>query len=191
MKRISSASLLALALTCHASTALAQAYGGVAIGNQGKQRWIEPSGTVHKPSERELPVLAYGGYRFDEAWALEGGFGRMTDAEFATSGGRASADSKLAYLAVKRSFAIGERLGWYGLGWYFKGGIARNTLRIDGPEGLHEKNDRTRLMGAVGLDYRITPNAVAVAEVAAYGRVRTPKASIAHNLLQLGLRFEF
>ncbi|GGB88562.1 outer membrane beta-barrel protein [Pseudoduganella buxea] len=191
MKRsISFASLPALALvlgiTCHASAALAQAYGGIAVGNQGKQRWIEPSGAVHKPSERELPVLAYGGYRFDEAWALEGGFGRMTDAEFATSGGRASADSKLAYIAVKRSFAIGERLGWY-----FKGGIANNTLRIDGPAGLHEKNDRTRLMGAVGLDYRITPNVVAVAEVAAYGRVRTPKASIAHNLLQLGLRFDF
>ena len=178
--------LVALVLTLGASSAFAQSYAGISLGKRGNQQWREDSGTVLKPASRDLPVTVYGGYKFTDMLALEAGYARLSDADYATTGGETSARSGALYVAGKASFAINDRLGWY-----LKGGIARNYLVIETPGGREEKDHSFRPMAAAGIEYRFTPQVAAVAEFAAYGKVRTSNATMRHNVVQLGLRFDF
>ena len=179
--------LIVLAAALHVSAAFAQAYGGIAIGSRGTQHWRDPGTGVNlTAAERVWPVIGYAGYRIDENWAVEAGYARLTDSEYATSAGTAFAESNAAYVAARRRWAITDALGWY-----VKAGVAHNTLRIEQPGGGVEKEHKARPMAALGMDYRFTPNVAATAEVVGYGKVKTRNARITHTTLQLGLRFDF
>ena len=178
--------LAALLMTCGSCSAFAQSYAGISLGKRGTQEWREDSGAVLKPDDRALPVTVYGGYRFTDMLALEAGFARLSDADFATSGGETSARSGALYVAGKATFAINDKLAWY-----LKGGVARNFLVLETPGGREEKDHEFRPMGAVGIEYRFTPQVAAVADLASYGKIETPKARMRHNVLQLGVRFDF
>jgi opacity protein-like surface antigen len=179
--------LIVLAATLHVANAFAQAYGGIAIGSRGTQHWRDPATGINlSPAEREWPIAGYAGYRIDDAWAVEAGYARLTDSEYATSAGRAAAESNAAYVAARRRWAITDALGWY-----VKAGVAYNTLRIEPPAGGFEKEHAARPMAALGMDYRFAPNVAATAEVAGYGKVKTRNAQITHTTVQLGLRFDF
>lgn len=178
--------LVALMLALGASSAFAQSYAGMSLGKRGTQHWREDSGTMLKSENRDLPVTVYGGYKFTDMLALEAGFARLSDADYATSGGKTSARSGALYVAGKGTFAINDKLAWY-----LKGGVARNFLVIETPDGREDKDHSFRPMAAVGMEYRFTPHVAAVAEFASYGKVRTSKASMRHNVVQLGVRFDF
>ena len=168
------------------SSAIAQSYAGIALGKRGTQQWREASGTVLAPSDRAVPVTAYGGYRFTDMLALEGGYARLSDADYATAGGTTSARSGALYVAGKATFAINDRLAWY-----LKGGVARNFLVIERPGRPDDKEHNFRPMAAAAIEYRITPRLVAVGELASYGRIETRTARMRHNVVQLGARFDF
>ncbi|GGY94644.1 outer membrane beta-barrel protein [Pseudoduganella plicata] len=179
--------LVILAAALHVSSAFAQAYGGIAIGSRGTQHWRDPAtGLDLSPAEREWPIVGYGGYRIDDRWAVEAGYARLTDSEYATAAGTTFAESSAAYVAARQRWAITDTLGWY-----VKAGVARNTLRIEQPGGSVEKAHKVRPMAALGMDYRFTPNVAATAEVVGYGRVKTRNAQVTHTTVQLGLRFDF
>lgn len=176
---------VALVSVLCASSAIAQTYAGISLGKRGTQQWREPSGTVLEPTDRAVPLTVYGGYKFTDTLALEAGFARLSDADYATAGGETSARSGALYVAGKASFAISDKLAWY-----LKGGVARNFLVIE-HAGRDDKNHNFRPMGAAGIEYRFTPRIAAVAELAAYGKIETPRALMRHNVLQLGARFDF
>jgi OOP family OmpA-OmpF porin len=178
--------LVALLMTLGASSAFAQSYAGIALGKRGTQQWREDSGTVLKPDDRAVPVTVYGGYQFTDMLALEAGFARLSDADYATRGGETSARSGALYVAGKGTFAINDKLAWY-----LKGGVARNFLVLEAPGGREEKDHNFRPMAAAGFAYRITPQVAALAELASYGKIETPKARMRHNVLQVGVRFDF
>jgi len=174
-----------VAMLC-ASSAFAQSYAGISLGKRGTQQWRESSGTVLEPSERAVPVTVYGGWKFTDMLALEAGFARLSDADYATAGGKTSARSGALYVAGKGTFAINDKLAWY-----LKGGVARNFLVLETPGGREEKAHNFRPMAAAGIEYRFTPQVAAVAELASYGKIETPKARMRHNVLQLGVRVDF
>lgn len=188
MKRstLTVAALISIVSALCASTAFAQSYAGISLGKRGTQQWREASGTVLEPTEKAGPVTMYGGWRFTDRWALEAGYARLSDADYATTGGESSARSGAAYLAARATFPINDRFGWY-----LKGGVARNYLEVDMPGGREEKEHNIRAMGSVGIEYRFTPHVIGVAELASYGKVRTSTAYMRHNGLNLGLRFDF
>lgn len=185
MKHPTLAALCALAAALAASSAIAQSYAGIALGKRGTQQWRE-AGTVLEPTDRALPVTVYGGYRFTDMLALEGGYARLSDADYATAGGKTSARSGALYVAGKATFAINDQLAWY-----LKGGVARNYLVIEQPGRPDDKNHNFRPMAAAAIEYRFTPGIAAVAELASYGKIETPKARMRHNVVQVGARFDF
>ncbi|GGX74614.1 outer membrane beta-barrel protein [Massilia dura] len=178
--------LVALVSMLCANSVFAQSYAGISLGKRGTQQWREAAGTVLEPTGRAVPVTVYGGYRFTDMLALEAGFARLSDADYATTGGETSARSGALYLAGKATFAINDKLAWY-----LKGGVARNFLVLETPGDREEKAHNFRPMGTAGIEYRFTPRVAAVAELASYGKIETPKARMRHNVLQLGARFDF
>lgn len=186
MKRSILATLISVTAALAASSAIAQSYAGISLGKRGTQQWREPSGTVLEPADKAAPVTVYGGWRFTDTWALEAGYARLSDADYATTGGTTSARSGALYVAGKATFAINDRLAWY-----LKGGIARNYLVLETPGGHEEKEHNFRPMGTAGIEYRFTPRFAAVAELASYGKIDTPKARMRHNVVQVGARFDF
>jgi OmpA-OmpF porin, OOP family len=186
MKRSTLAALISIVAALTASSAFAQSYAGISLGKRGTQQWREASGTVLEPKDKAVPVTVYGGWRFTDTWALEAGYARLSDADYATTGGDTSARSGALYLAARATFPINDSFGWY-----VKGGIARNYLVLETPGGREEKEHDFRPMGTLGMEYRFTPRVVAVAELAAYGKIETPRARMRHNVWQLGLRFDF
>lgn len=169
-----------------ASSAMAQSYAGIALGKRGTQQWREASGTMLEPTGRAVPVTIHGGYRFTDMLALEAGFARLTDADYATAGGETSARSGALYVAGKAAFDLDDRLAWY-----LKGGIARNFLVVDTPDGNEHKAHNVRPMASAGIEYRFTPQVIGVAELASYGKIEAPEARMRHNVLQAGMRFDF
>lgn len=179
-------SILVALISVAASSAFAQSYAGISLGKRGTQQWREPSGTVLEPTDKAVPVTVYGGWRFTDTWALEAGYARLSDADYATTGGATTARSGALYVAGKATFAINEKLAWY-----LKGGVARNYLVLETPGGRKEKDHNFRPMATAGIEYRFTPRVAAVAELASYGKIETPKARMRHNVVQLGARFDF
>ncbi|WP_338768356.1 porin family protein [Massilia sp. METH4] len=186
MKHKTLVALLPLLAVFAASSALAQSYAGISLGKRGTQQWREASGTVLEPTDKAVPVTVYGGWHLNDTWALEAGYARLSDADYATAGGKTSARSGALYAAGKATFPINDKLAWY-----LKGGVARNYLVLKTPGGREEKEHNFRPMGTVGMEYRVTPRVAAVAELASYGKIETPKARMRHNVLQLGVRFDF
>ncbi|WEF33863.1 outer membrane beta-barrel protein [Pseudoduganella chitinolytica] len=178
---------LALALTLSSTAALAQAYGGIAIGNRGSQHWQDPvTGVSVGPSDRKSPLIVHAGWKISDDWAIEGGHARLMDADFAHAGRASSGESAATYVAARWRRPLTQSVAWYA-----KAGVARNTLEVTETGSATDKAHKVRPMVALGVEYAFTPHVAATAEVASYGKVSTRRSHISHNLLQLGLRFDY
>ncbi|MBQ5962101.1 outer membrane beta-barrel protein [Massilia sp. ZL223] len=168
------------------SSATAGPYAGLAIGNRSHQELPQAAGPALQPADRDSPLVAYGGYQLSENWAVEGGYGRMSDTRFTAAAGRAKAESSLAYLAGRWSAPLGESTSWYA-----KLGVARNALRVEGAGSIDGKEHALRPMGALGIAYHIAPRLALTGELASYGRVQSAGLRKSHTIVQAGLRFGF
>lgn len=177
----------ALALILSSPAVLAQAYGGIAIGNRGSQHWQDPvSGVSVGPTDRKSPLIVHAGWKIDDDWAIEGGHARLVDADFSYGGRAASAESAATYLAARWRRPLTESVAWYA-----KAGVARNTLEVTATGSTTDKAHKVRPMLALGVEYAFTPHVAATAEVVNYGKVATRNSHMSHGLMQLGLRFDY
>lgn len=168
------------------SSAAAGPYAGLAIGNRSHQELRQASGPAIQPADRDSPLIAYGGYRLSENWAVEGGYGRMSDTRFATAAGDANVESSVAYLAGRWSAPLGESTSWYA-----KLGAARTALRVEGAGSIDGKDHALRPMGALGIGYQLAPQVALTGELASYGRAQAAGIRKSHTIVQAGVRIDF
>ena len=139
-----------------------QAYAGLGVSG------VDYVGAATKASPK-----VFGGYGFNQRFAVEGGA-----LDFKNGYGM--------YIAVKPSVPLSEKLSVYG-----KLGVAQ-TRRPALPQALPTAVGKTRstgAYGAFGLQYSITPNAAVIAE---YERLPRDKPDVLKpNVWTLALQFFF
>ncbi len=177
-------------VTLFASSAHAQqAYLGAAYGGGTSLKYRTAPGA---PTGEDLAQFGklYGGYAFDDTWALEGGFAAYGKATFdkAETGAPYDATLKtnLVYLAARASYRINDA-------WSVSGklGAARHNQELDKGGGDLRRHHEVRPMYGIGTAYDLTPRAALTLELNDYGTVRTADSKLIVRKLEAGARFSF
>lgn len=174
--------LTVLAALLSASSAHAQqAYVGATVSRAGLTYQAAPGAA--RVEDKVLFGKLYGGYAFNETFALEGGWATYGKAKFA--GTDASFDAALVYAAARGSYRFNDHwsvAGKLGQAWHFQQAEAGNVL---------QRSHARRLMFGVGGAYHLTPNAALTLEYNDYGTVRSPVSERTVRKLEAGARFSF
>jgi len=140
-------------------------------------------------SEKVLFGKLYGGYAFDETWAIEGGFGLYEKARFdkADTGSAYDATSKatLVYLAGRATHRFNDK-------WSVSGklGAVRHNQRLDHGDRVHTGHD-VRPMFGLGTSYDLTPGAALILDFNDYGTMRTSEVMRKVRKLEAGVKLSF
>ncbi|MEW6020848.1 MAG: outer membrane beta-barrel protein [Pseudomonadota bacterium] len=176
-------------LTLFASSAHAQqAYAGAAFGGGTSLKYRTAPGA---PTGEDLALFGklYGGYAFDDTWALEGGFASYGKATFDKAETGAPYDTtlktNLVYAAVRASYRLNDA-------WSFNGklGAARHFQELDQGDTT-TRHHEVRPMFGIGAAYNLTTRAALTLELNDYGTVRTPDSKLIVRKLEAGARFSF
>ena len=165
-----------------------QAYIGATIAPGAIWQYRTAPG---KPAADEKVLFGklYGGYAFNETFALEGGFGAYEKATFdkADSGSTydATFKAKLLYVAARASYRVGES-------WSVSGklGAARHNQVSDHGNRVVKSHDARPVFG-LGASYDLSPNAALTLELSDYGTVRTAETKRTVRKLEAGVKFSF
>ena len=131
----------------------------------------------------------YGGYAFDDRFALEAGWAASQTARYARADTGAPYDvtfkSNLVYAALRATHRFSDT--WSVAG---KLGAARHFQEQHAGKGP-ERHHALRAMFGAGVSYDVTPNAALTLDFNHYGTVRT--ANTLHRVMKLeaGARFSF
>ena len=179
--------LTALAAVLFASSAHAQqAYVGATVAGS----------TLHyrTPGASEIDdhILfgkLYGGYAFNDSFALEGGWGANGKARFARSETGAPYDASfkanVVYAAARATWRLDDA-------WSVAAKLGAARLSQEQDRGnATERHHAVRAMFGVGTSYDLTPNAALTLDLTHYGTVRT--ANTLHRMakLEAGIRLSF
>lgn len=144
--------------------------------------------------KRDLGFKLYGGYQFNENWAIETQYinlGKYRDEGFGSMKGR-KLSAKVYGLAFNGvgSYHFNEQ--WSILG---KFGVMASVLDIsrnDGGFSSKGKNSRGVLLAGFGAEYRFTPQLSLRAEYEYYGAHKSvDDVKISNDMATLGLRYRF
>jgi OOP family OmpA-OmpF porin len=196
MHKLKMAFIAAVALGASAA-AQAQFYLG---GNVGLGR-VDVDCDVEDCDKNAVGFKVYGGYRFDNGWAVEGGYfdwGKATASESLASEGLPStvlnADLKSSGFGVGLAYFLPFPGEWTGV---FRFGGMQNRGKIDATAGgvsISESKNEIFAYGGLGLAYRLTPQLAITAE-ADFSRTRwcfdgeCESANV--QLYSIGLRYSF
>jgi OOP family OmpA-OmpF porin len=181
--------LTALCVALFAPSAHAQqAYAGAALGSNGTFRHQAGPG---KPQVDDHVLFGklYGGYAFNDTFALEGGWATFGEAEFASTETGAPFDRSfkvnLVYAAVRASHRFNDA-------WSVsaKLGAARHFHRLDTGSEVRRAHDLRPMFG-LGASYDLTPNAALTLEFNHYGTARTEDSTVRVRKLEAGVKFSF
>lgn len=179
-----------LFVTLFASSAHAQqAYVGAAFGNGSSLKYRTAPGA---PTGEDMALFGklYGGYAFDDTWALEGGFAAYGKATFDKADTGAPYDTtlktNLVYVAARASYRINDA-------WSVSGklGAARHNQELDKGDGAVRRHHEVRPMYGIGAAYNLTPRAALTLELNDYGTVRTADSKLIVRKLEAGAKFSF
>lgn len=181
--------LVAAAAALFASPVHAQqAYLGATLAPGANWQYrTSPGGPT--ADEKVLFGKLYGGYAFNENFALEGGFGAYEKATFdkAESGSPYNATFKanLLYVATRASYRLGES-------WSVSGklGAVRHNQTSDHGDRVVRSHD-TRPMFGLGASYDLSRHAALTLELNDYGTVRTAETKRTVRKLEAGVKFSF
>lgn len=178
--------ITALALSAAAAHAQ-QTYVGASIAGARLEYQAAPDAA--RVEDKVLFGKLYGGYAFNESFALEGGWATYGKAKFgkAETGAQSDAgfDANLVYAALRGSYRFGERwsvAGKLGQAWHYQ----RNETG-----GALLRTHARHMMFGVGGAYDLTPNAALTLEFNDYGTVRTVGTERKVRKLEAGARFSF
>ncbi len=165
-----------------------QAYVGAALGNGTSLKYRTAPGA---PAGEDMTLFGrlYGGYAFDDTWALEGGFASYGKATFDKAETGAPYDTtlktNLVYTAVRASYRVNDA-------WSFSGklGAARHFQKLE-QGGTATRHHEVRPMFGIGTAYDLTPRAALTLELNDYGTIRTADSKLIVRKLEAGARFSF
>jgi len=197
MRKAKMVFVAALALAASAA-AQAQFYVG---GNVGLGRVDVECSDIPDCDKTAVGFKAYGGYRFDNGWAVEAGYfdwGKATASESLASVGLPSSvlsmDVKSSGFGVGLAYFLPLPGEWTGV---FRFGGAQNRGRIDATDGtlsIGESKSEIFAYGGLGVAYRLTPQ-LAIAAEADVSRTRWcfdgECGSANVQLYSIGLRYAF
>lgn len=175
--------------TLFASSAHAQqAYVGAAFGGGTSLKYRTAPGA---PTGEDMALFGklYGGYAFNDTWALEGGFASYGKATFDKAETGAPYDTtlktNLVYAAARASYRINDA-------WSVSGklGAARHFQELDKGDTV-TRHHEVRPMYGIGTAYALTPRAALTLELNDYGTVRTTDSKLIVRKVEAGARFSF
>jgi OmpA-OmpF porin, OOP family len=182
-KSLAFTALALLAASAHAQ----QAYVGATIA--GARMEYQGAPDTARVEDKVLFGKLYGGYAFNETFALEGGWAAYGKAKFgkADTGAPydASFDANLVYAALRGTYRFDERWsvsGKLGQAWHYQ---------RDESGGALLRSHARRLMVGVGGAYDLTPNTALTLEFNDYGTVRTVGTERKVRKFEAGARFSF
>jgi OOP family OmpA-OmpF porin len=188
MRKPTMALVAAITLTTSAA-AQAQFYAG---GNVGLGRVDVDCSDIPDCDKNAVGFKLYGGYRFDNGWAVEGGYFDWGKATASESG--LNLDLKSTGFGLGLAYFLPLPGDWSGL---FRFGAAQNRGRLDATDGtlsVGESKNEIFAYGGLGLAYRLTPQFAITAE-ADFSRTRwcfdgeCESANV--QLYSIGLRYSF
>jgi OOP family OmpA-OmpF porin len=188
MRKLKMVFIAAVALAASAA-AQAQFYVG---GNVGLGRVDVDCSDIPDCDKTAVGFKAYGGYRFDNGWAVEGGYFDWGKATASDSG--LSLDVKSTGFGVGLAYFLPLTEQWTGV---FRFGGMQNRGRLDATDGtvsVGESKNEIFAYGGLGLAYRLTPQLAITAE-ADFSRTRwcfdgeCESANV--QLYSIGLRYSF
>lgn len=173
-----------LATSAHAQ----QAYVGATLAHGANWDYRTAPGQP-TASEKVLFGKLYGGYAFDDTWAIEGGVGLYEKARFdkADTGSAYDATSRatLVYLAGRATHRFNDKWSVFG-----KLGAVRHNQRLDHGDRVFTGHD-VRPMFGLGTSYDLTPRAALTLEFNDYGKMRTSEVTRKVRKLEAGVKFSF
>lgn len=157
-------------------------YVGAALATKGSLDLRTPAGRV-APDSRSLPFKLYGGYNFNDRFALEAGY--TSFGKFKYSQGR-SVDLDAFHVAAKGAVHISE--AWTAFG---KVGAVRHNIDVTGDTPPVREQSKVKPLIGVGIAYKMAPDLKLEVELASYGRIRNDSGRLAFRQLQAGLNYAF
>ncbi|QNA90016.1 porin family protein [Massilia sp. Dwa41.01b] len=178
-----------IAASLFASTAQAQqAYVGATVAAGATWRYQERPGSPNA-DEKVMFGKLYGGYAFNDHFALEGGWGAYEKATFDKAETGAPQDAalraNLVYLAARGSYRLNDAWSLTG-----KLGAVRHFQEESIGATSTKYHDGSAMFG-VGTAYQLTPHAALTLEYNDYGKIRTPDSKRTVRHLEAGLTFGF
>jgi OmpA-OmpF porin, OOP family len=190
--------LVAAAALAASAAVQAQFYMG---GNVGLGHVDIECGDVGDCDKNAVGFKLYGGYRFDNGWAVEAGYidwGKAAASESLASVGLPSSvlnlDLRSSGFGVGLAYFLPLSEGWTGV---FRFGGVQNRGNLDATDGtlsVSESKGAFFAYGGLGVAYRLTPQ-LALAAEADFSRTRWcfdgECGSASVQLYSVGLRYAF
>jgi OOP family OmpA-OmpF porin len=159
------------------TTTAPRAYIGVGVATVN-----QVSGDDYKANAK-----VFGGYEFNQNWAVEGGYTdfRKADINVATGGGiaKGDVDGYGLYVAGKYTMPINEQVSAYG-----KLGVSNNKRAVNVAGTSYTKYD-TGAYAGVGLQYSLNQNVALTAEYERYGKDKNVGAKA--DVWTVGAKYSF
>lgn len=133
-----------------------------------------------------LRFKLYGGMRYSDHFALEGGYARFNQDRFAAPGGDIRISSDTLYVAGRATAHFGESFEVFG-----RVGLSAQRYRIDDPQsGQRNENGFSPLLG-IGVGYKLTDKVTLTLEAEHFGRIRVKQGHFGRGGYSAGLKYSF
>jgi OOP family OmpA-OmpF porin len=131
------------------------------------------------------------GYKFNDIWAVEGGYADLGSPSYnysiGTTTGSLKSSSNAWYAAAKGTVPLNEQFSVYG-----KLGLARTHFSVDGSgigSTLGQSDNKTALYAGIGAQYNLTKNVGWTLELERFGS-NSDRGSKG-NTISTGIRYSF
>lgn len=165
-----------------------RAYVGVGVASADHRYDIGGATNINNDGYKASGKI-FGGYEFDQTWAVEAGYTdfRKSDASFSYNGTPTSAtsDGHSFYVAGKATKPLSEQVSVYG-----KLGAAHNKSTLSTSNvALNRDVSKTELYGGVGVQYNLNKQVALTAEYERYGKQKDFGAKA--DVVTVGARYSF
>lgn len=152
-----------------AQTTAPRAYVGAGVASADHD--FKMSGATNVDTEGyKASGKIFGGYEFDQNWAVEAGYTdfRKADVNYSIGGvnNRGKTDGHAYYLAAKATLPVNEQFSVYG-----KLGAARTKSELELINASQNMSrSKTEAYGALGAEYKLNQNVSLIGEYERYGK---------------------
>lgn len=151
---------------------------------------VTKAGTINfapgiSSDNRHLSVAGYGGYNFNDGFAIEAGYIEPGSFRAPDQGPRYKLDASAFYVAAKGTVRFGEKWSMAG-----KVGLARNSYELSTPTGNAEVRSN-RIMYGIGVAYQLSAKVALTLELENFGKTNAPNFRLSHRRLAVGMRYAF
>ena len=187
MKKILLASLVAASVLPFTAQAADSSLSGVYVGGnlgQSNYRAGDMNGMATSTDTNPTGYSLFGGYNFNQHFAIEGGYGNFGNANQSNSSDRFEVRTQSFYAAAKGTLPINEKFGVYG-----KLGVANNRTSVNSQVSYNGTHSNAGLYAGVGAEYNINKNVAVTLDYQTFGKSSDRDDKV--ELTSVGLRYSF